>query len=221
MSARNSSKTSGRATRAQQHALHTAEQMRTRLAHEAARIMAEGGTRDFAAAKRKAAARLASPETQHLPSNEEIERELRRYLELFQGSKLPDRVAQMRGIALEAMRFLHLFEPRLVGAVLIGTVTEHAVIELHVSADTPEEVGLWLTEHEIPFEQLEKRLRFGGDRYEALPTYRFLADEMVIEVSVFDRRSVREAPLSPVDGKPMRRASMREVETLVALGVTR
>jgi hypothetical protein len=195
--------------------------MRTRLAHEAARIMAEGGTRDFAAAKRKAAARLASPETQHLPSNEEIERELRRYLELFQGSKLPDRVAQMRGIALEAMRFLHLFEPRLVGAVLIGTVTEHAVIELHVSADTPEEVGLWLTEHEIPFEQLEKRLRFGGDRYEALPTYRFLADEMVIEVSVFDRRSVREAPLSPVDGKPMRRASMREVETLVALGVTR
>jgi hypothetical protein len=217
MSEKNSSRSAGRAARAYQHAQHTAEQMRARLAREAARIMAEGGTRDFAIAKRKAAERLASPETRHLPSNDEIERELRQYLELFQGAALPQRLAHLRAIALEAMRFLQPFEPRLVGPVLAGTVTEYAIVELHVSADTPEAIGLWLTEHTIPFEQTEKRLRFGGDRYELLPAFRFTADEVTIEVCVFDRRAVREAPLSPVDGKPMRRADLREVETLATL----
>lgn len=191
--------------------------MRARLAREAARIMAEGGPRDFAGAKRKAAARLASPDTRHLPSNEEIEFELRRYLELFQGGQLPNRAAHLRGIALEAMRFLQAFEPRLVGPVLVGTVTEHAAVELHVSADTPEEIPLWLAEHAIPFEQSERRVRFGGDRYEIVPTYGFSVDDVTVEISYFGRRAMRETPLSPVDGKPMRRASLREVETLVEL----
>jgi hypothetical protein len=191
--------------------------MRARLAHEAARIMAEGGTRDFATAKRKAAERLAAPETRHLPSNEEIERELRQYLNLFHAAALPSRVAHLRGIALEAMRFLQPFEPRLVGAVLAGVVTEYAIVELHVSADTPEAIGLWLAEHAIPYEQTEKRLRFGGDRYEARPAFRFSADDVTIEVTVFDHRAMREPPLSPVDGKPMRRADVREVEALALL----
>lgn len=195
--------------------------MRVRLAREAARIMAEGGTRDFATAKRKAAERLASPDTRHLPSNEEIELELRQYLELFQRAKLPDRVAHLRRVALEAMQFLHSYEPRLVGPVLVGTVTEFAIVELHVSADTPEEIGLWLTEHAIPFELAEKRVRFGGDRYETLPTYRFTADDVTVEVCVYDRRGMREPPLSPVDGKPMRRAGLREVEALVELAERR
>lgn len=188
--------------------------MRLRLAREAARIMAEGGTRDFATAKRKAAERLAAPETRHLPSNEEIEYELRQYLELFQRAALPSRLARLREIALEAMRFLQPFDPRLVGPVLVGTVTEHSAIELHVSADTPEAIALWLSENEIPFEQAEKRLRFGGDRYEAIPTFQFRADDVPIEVCVFDHRSVREIPLSPVDGRPMRRAGLGEVEKL-------
>jgi hypothetical protein len=217
MSGRNSSnKQSGRAARAHQHAVHNAEEMRIRLAHEAARILAEGGTRDYAVAKRKAAERLASPDTRHLPSNEEIERELRRYLELFQGAKLPDRLANLRGLALDAMRFLQAFEPRLVGSVLAGTATEYAIIELHVSADTPEQIALWLTENAIPYEQGERRIRFGGDRHETLPTYRFTANDITVELCMF-KRSMRETPLSPVDGKPMKRANVRELETLISL----
>lgn len=219
MSGTNSSKSpprSGRATRAYQHALRGAEEMRTRLAREAARILAEEGGRDYAAVKRKAAERLALSEPKHLPSNEEIEHELRRYLELFQGKQLLSRLTYFRSAALEAMRFLHCFDPRLVGSVLVGTVTEGASIELHVSAESPEEIGLWLTEHSISFEQTERRLRFGGDRYKTLPAIRFSAGKMTIELCVFDRRSVREAPLSPMDGKPMKRANLREVEVLTA-----
>ncbi len=179
--------------------------------------MAKEGVRDYAAVKRKAAERLALAETKHLPSNEEIEHELRRYLALFQPQQLSTRLSLLRSVALEAMRFLQAFEPRLVGALLTGAVTEGTAVELHLSADMPEAVGLWLTEQEIPFEQSEKRLRFGGERHETLPTYRFNADDVTVELCVFNRRSVRETPLSPVDGKPMKRANLREVETLVTL----
>jgi hypothetical protein len=94
-------------------------------------------------------------------------------------------------------------------------VTSASAIELHVAADTPEELGLWLAEHAIPYEQGERRLRFGGERHAVLPLFRFTADDATIELLLFDRLSARETPLSPVDGRPMRRAGLREVEALV------
>jgi len=36
-----------------------------------------------------------------------------------------------------------------------------------------------------------------------------------VELCVFNHRQVRETPLSPVDGKPMKRAYLREVENLL------
>ncbi len=216
MSGKNFSKSrSQRAGHAQQHASHTAEQTRTRLAYEAARIMAEESVRDYATAKRKAAERLAIPQTKNLPSNEEIELELRRYLELFQGKQLSQRAHHLRGVALEAMRWLEAFDPKLVGPVLAGTVTEGAVVELHVGADSPEQIQLWFSEQFIDFEQSERRVRFGGDRYEMLPMFRFVAHDTTVELCVFTRRAIREVPLSPVDGNPMRRANLREVESIV------
>jgi hypothetical protein len=42
-----------------------------------------------------------------------------------------------------------------------------------------------------------------------------MADDVPIELCVFDRRAARRAPLSPVDGKPMKRANLRELEGLL------
>jgi hypothetical protein len=36
-----------------------------------------------------------------------------------------------------------------------------------------------------------------------------------VELCVFGHRHARETPLSPVDGKPMKRANRREVEMLI------
>lgn len=197
-----------RETRAIQH-------IRERISCEAARLMAQEGVGDYHVAKRKAAERLNLPEDKHLPSNQEIEVALRRYLELFHGRHLTERLRRLRTIALEAMRFLERFQPRLVGPVLSGTVTPASEIQFHVSAETPEEIGLWLQEHRIPYEQTERRIRFGGDRYETLPAFRFTADGVTVELCLFTPVSARELPLSPVDGKPIRRASLREVEALL------
>lgn len=191
------------------------DEQRQRICQEAARIMAEEGMRDYHAAKRRAAGRLNWPEDKHLPSNQEIERALTDYLRLFQGRRLDKRTRQLRRHALEAMRFLMRFEPRLVGALLSGTITSGSAVELHLTADTPEEIGLFLTDHHIPHEQYSHRLRFGGDRVEIAPAFRFTADGVAVELTVLSSTAVREAPLSPVDGRPMRRANTREVELLV------
>lgn len=202
----------GRRTKPQ--ALGT-DELRQHIATEAARIMAEEGMRDFQTAKRKAAARLGMPETKHLPRNDEVEFALQEYLRLFHAGSLTQSVRRLRELAVEAMRFLAKFEPRLVGPVLSGTVTSATTIELHLTADTPEEIGFWLQEHGIPYEPADRRLRFGGERHETFPAYRFTADGVPVELCIFGRREAREAPLSPVDGKPMKRANLREVDNLM------
>ena len=191
------------------------DELRRQIATDAARIMAEEGVSDFQTAKRKAAVRLGLPETKHLPGNDEVDSALQEYLRLFHSGNLLKSLRRLRELAAEAMRFLARFEPRLVGPILSGTVTSTTTIELHVTADTPEEIGLWLQEHSIPYEQADRRLRFGGDRHESFPAYSFTADGVPVELCVFDHREARETPLSPVDGKPMKRANLREVENLM------
>ena len=191
------------------------EQKRQRITIEAARIMAEEGVRDFQAAKRKAASRLALGDTRHLPTNEEIQQALQQHLALFHGHTLADDVRRLRQLALDAMHFLAAFEPRLVGAVLSGAVTRESEIQLHLRAEAPEQIDWFLREHGIPFRQFERRVRFGGERLQTIPSYRFTADEVPVELYVFRPEQAREAPLSPVDGKPMSRASLKEVEGLL------
>ena len=71
--------------RARQHAASQTRERRHRLAHEAARLMAEGGIRDYHQAKLKAASRLGIHDDASLPRNTEIEDALREYQRLFSG----------------------------------------------------------------------------------------------------------------------------------------
>jgi hypothetical protein len=191
------------------------EQKRARIATEAARIMAEEGVRDFQMAKRKALARLDITERHNLPTNQEIDDALAERLQLFHATQVAENARRLREIATEAIRFLSAYEPKLVGSVLSGKVTDSSPIQLHVTADSPEDIGRFLQEHGVPFELGERRFRFGGERYKNVSTYRFTADGVAIELSVFNPRAARESPLSPIDGRPMQRASLRDVEALL------
>lgn len=194
-------------------ATHQATQLRQHICLEAARILAEEGVRDYRLAKRKACERLNVTENRLLPANEEIEAALRERLQTFHARQLARDLEQRYALAREAMDFLAGFEPRLVGAVVNGAVTPHTPVELHVFADAPEDVGLFLTERGIPYENTDKRVRFGGDRSEQRPGCRFDADGVAIEITVFPVNGLREAPLSPVDGRPMRRVALKELPT--------
>ena len=192
------------------------DNVRRALAQEAARIMAEHGIRDFFVAKRKAAERLGVTDgAAVLPKNTEIEAALAEYQRLFGGESHVESLYAQRRAALSAMRYLSEFEPRLVGAVLSGTATEHSDVQLHLFADRAESVTLKLVDQGIPHEVTEKRVKMNSDRVLAYPGVRFQMDDQAIEATVFPTDGIRQAPVSPVDGKPMRRANAFEVEALL------
>ena len=189
-------------------------QVRERIAKEAARLMCETGIHDYKLAKRKAIQHLRLSGQGNLPSNGEIESAVSEYQRLFRAHSQPRRLAELRRTAVRAMRFLVRFRPRLVGAVLSGTADEHSDVCLHLFAETPEEVGLFLLENGVPHEHGEHSIRLAIDGTERLPTCRFMADDVPVELVVFAERARRRVPLSPVDGRPMRRAALRTVEAL-------
>lgn len=173
--------------------------------------MAETGLQDFAQAKHKAAAHLHAEQTRNLPSNQEIEQALLEHQRLFRSEQQNQALFELRHQAIQAMRLLDCFQPRLVGAVLNGTADRHSPISLHLFAQTPEEVGLFLQEHNIPFELDERRVKFGNGNVQSRPLYRFVAGENNIELTVFPEQGLRQAPLNPVDGKPHQRAAIEQV----------
>lgn len=193
-------------------------QMRQRIAQEAARVMVEEGVRDYYAAKRKAAAHLGARETQNMPRNVEIEEALQQYQRLFQSDSQPEYLRSLRLAAREAMQFLSRFEPRLVGAVLSGSAGQYSGVDLHLFADTPEEVALFLMQSDIPFENAERRLKVGRNEYRHFPGFRLVAGEHVLELTVFPLDGLREAPRSSLDGKPMRRATLAALDALLDEG---
>lgn len=196
-------------------ALRGDDLLRQRITQEAARIMAEEGVSDFAAAKRKAAARLNQAENRHLPSNREIESALADYLQLFHARRLPQTLQHLLGLAIEAMRLLAAFEPRLTGPLLNGVATPYSEVVVHAFADEPEQIGVLLERHAIPYEQSSRRLRYGRDRQDNVPVFRFVAGDTPIEICALPPAGLREAPLSAVDARPMRRANLKEVERLL------
>ena len=191
------------------------QNMRVRIAQEAARLMSEEGVQDFYAAKRKAAQHLGAPDTRNMPRNQEVEAALQEYQRLFLGEQQTDHLRVLREAAVQAMHFLADFNPRLVGSVLSGTAGRHADINLHLFADTPEEISLFLMDNNIPFEPLMKRQRVGRESWEEYPAYEFMAGDLAVELVIFPTERWRETPRSPVDGKPMQRARIEEVELLI------
>jgi hypothetical protein len=192
------------------------DHLRSAVAQEAARLMAEHGIQDYLVAKRKAAERYGVVEGALLPKNTEIEAALMSYQRLFGGQQHGSSLQSQRRVALAAMRLLEKFQPRLVGAVLAGTATEHADIQLHAFCESPEEVYVHLLDRHIGYEAVERRVRMNVERQVAIPGLHFTLENRGVEVLIFKRDGIRQAPASPVDGRPMRRADLLETEALLA-----
>ncbi len=202
--------------RARQHAETRTRERRHRLAHEAARLMAEGGIRDFHLAKLKAASRLGIHDDASLPRNREIEDALRAYQRLFTGDSHTAGLRRRREAALRALDFLAPFSPRLAGAVLDGTADANAPVQLHLHVDDADAVPRFLEEHRIPAEARMRRLRLDRQRSEDFPVWLFSAEELTFDLTVLPHDTLRQAPLSGVDEKPMKRASAQQLRQLLA-----
>jgi hypothetical protein len=201
---------------AAQHAITRTRERRHRLAHEAARLMAEGGIRDYHQAKLKAADRLGIHDDASLPRNREIEDALREYQRLFIGDAQATGLRVRREAALRALEFFAPFEPRLVGPVLDGTADANAPVALQLYTDDADAVPRFLDERDIPAEARSRRLRLDLQRQYEAPVWLFSAEDLTFDLTVLPLDVLRQAPLSGVDEKPMKRASLAQLGALLA-----
>jgi hypothetical protein len=187
---------------------------RARIAAAAARLMAEDGIDDFALAKRKAAKQLGVVESQSLPRNDEIEAELRAYLALYQADEHPQRVAELREIALDAMRALERFNPYLTGPVLKGIAGPYAEIELQLFPDSVKEVEIFLLDRNLRYATHEGR-RYAGDRPHSVSVLTLAWQGVPLRLSIFDPRDERIALKTSQAGRVADRAGIAEVGALL------
>lgn len=131
--------------------------LRRTIAANAARLMAEDGIADFGLAKRKAARQLGAGQSEALPTNEEIEAELRSFLALYQDEEQPGRLRELRTVALEVMELFAEFHPHLTGAVLAGTAGRYARVEIELFADSSKDVEIFLLSRGIDYALADNR----------------------------------------------------------------
>ena len=180
--------------------------------------MYEEGIREYRDAKRKAASRFGSEKAlclgSHLPSNAEIHEEFRRLLKLHEEEVLPERLFRLRMLALKMMELLAPFHPCLVGSVLNGTATERSDIDLHLFAQSPEEVEAFLKQREVPFNSEVISVRKGGEFLE-FPHLYLEEEGTEVECTVYPLEDRHRVPKSSITGRPMERANMKMLAKLI------
>ena len=188
------------------------------IASEAARLLAEGHCHDSHSACRKAAARLGESNSKRWPDAAAIEAALHEYQSLFQSDSQPVALDRLRRLALDAMRDLADFDPRLVGPVAKGLADRHTPIRLLLRADTPEQVALTLEDRRIPWRSAEVELLFSRNRRIARPAFRFQAGATTLELVVLAPADRHDPPRDPADNSPLRGLSIAQLKDLLTAG---
>ncbi len=194
------------------------DRARQLLAQEAARLIVDQGIRDYRVAKIKAAERLGFNTRGSLPGNTEIELAVSEHLMLFGQDEHANFLRRLREAAISAMEMLAAYTPRLVGPVLNGTADDHSAVNLHLFADSPEVVAMELHDRGVSYRPFERRLRPHRNRKSTADTYaafEFQHEHAAVEATVFPVDGIRQAPISPIDGRPMRRADLKAVRALL------
>ena len=187
---------------------------RSRIAHLAARLMAQDGIEDYALAKRKAARQAGVPDTRQLPDNDEIDAALKLYRELYQRD-YPDQLRELRQLALEIMDEFAQFDPHLSGSVLKGNAGKYAAINLQLFTDNAKSVEHSLLNRRIEFRSDESRL-YAGDMALEVPVLSFDRDGVEIHLTVLSSRDQRMQLKTSPQGRPLERARREAVAALLA-----
>lgn len=133
------------------------------IAAAAAQLVADEGM-EYGPAKRKAAKNLGRAARGHdLPSNEQVEDEVRAHLALFHAETQPSELAALRMLAARWMRRLEAFQPHLTGAVWRGTANRHSAVHLELYCDDAKSAEITLINLGIDYDASQHRGPRGDD----------------------------------------------------------
>ncbi len=188
---------------------------RSRIAHLAARIMAEDGIEDYALAKKKAARQAGVADTRHLPGNDEIDDALKSYQQTFHADDQRDRLQELREKAVRAMEELVEFNPHLCGSVLSGSAGKYADINLQLFTDDAKAVELFLIGRGIDYKPGQTSL-YSGEVRITVPVFTMNDEGTDIEIAVLSLRDARVPLKTSLAGKAIERAKLAVVEELLS-----
>jgi hypothetical protein len=199
------------------------DHIRQMIAQQAARMMAEDGINDFAYAKKKAGKQLGVSDGSVLPTNAEIEEEIRLYHNIYNADEQPLELAKLRKAALMTMQLFERFNPHLTGSVLDGTAGKFSQTNIHLFADSAKDVEIFLLSQQIPFDSSEKSYRVSDkpskDKKEkvrkTVPVFTLETELGLQKISVFDVDDMRIAVKRTVDGSNAERADISDLQALL------
>jgi hypothetical protein len=163
------------------------------IAAAAARLVVEEGL-EYGPAKRRALRDLGLSARTALPNNDEVEAEVRDYIELFCADTQPQELHALRKLALEWMERMAVFRPYVGGAVWHGTATRLSDIYIQLFCDDSKSAEIALIDHHVDYEP-RMVTGFHGEHVEALSVH---------ATQPGARRGNRRAPSGLRPGRPAR-----------------
>ncbi|MBT2302660.1 hypothetical protein J7E70_19620 [Variovorax paradoxus] len=172
------------------------------IAAAAARLVVEEGL-EYGPAKRRALRDLGLPVRTPLPNNDEIEAEVRDYIQLYCADTQPKELHALRLLALEWMERMAQFRPHIGGAVWHGTATRLSDIYIQLFCDDPKSAEIALIDHHVDYEP-RMVTGFHGEQVEALSVHvasRALGEEIGVHLLVYDLDDLRGALKPDAQGR--------------------
>lgn len=190
--------------------------LRRQITWEAARLMYERRETEYFRAKQKAAQHVHRGwvKPADLPSNAEIRDEIQALARMHEGEARHQHLRDMRLEALRLMRLLERYRPRLIGSVLTGHIRQGSDIDLHLFADGLDGILAVLDNEAMVYDVERKRVR--KQEEEHTYTHVHIHDRYPFELTIYPSNQVHHIFKSSITGKPIERASIKELEELLA-----
>ena len=179
--------------------------LKREIAAVASRLIVEDGM-EYGPAKRRAVKEMGLPARTALPNNDEVEAEVRDYIQMFCADTQPLELHALRVLALEWMHRMAAFRPYVGGAVWHGTATRLTDIYIQLFCDDSKSAEIALIDHHVDYEP-RMVTGFHGEQVEALSvhaTSRELGEEVGVHLLVYDLDDLRGALKPDAQGRTPR-----------------
>jgi hypothetical protein len=185
------------------------------IAASAAQCVVEEGL-EYGPAKRRALKVLGLPPKTPLPNNDQVEAQVREYIDIFCADTQPVELLALRQHALMWMTRLAAYRPYLSGAVWHGTATRLSDIYLQLFCDDAKSTEIELINQGVDFEARTVN-GLHGEPVEALSIHSFsqeLGEEIGVHLLIYDFDDVRGALKMDAQGRSPR-GDAEAVERLI------
>jgi predicted nucleotidyltransferase len=190
------------------------QDLRHKLAQEAATLLYLGSEKEYKQAKLKAARTLGA---HFFPTNLEVAIELDRIADENEGPERKQLLIQMRQEAYIIMNTLKAYNPVLIGSVWRGTVRKGSDIDISLCHDTPEEVMKQLAANNLRILKTEwASVTKQGKTESTFHIYVATTTKNQVEIVVRNPEEAGRKRKCEVFGDEITGLTLRELEKLLA-----